>query len=146
MRPSICMSSPSFSQTALYMLPLLRIKIKFNPSIIILFLNVNIRNANRVWATASISTVISCFLNNRNFIRWKIAPPGRDTFQFMVWDTGSGDIDILFVKVNIRNANRARATAPLSFLTYPVMCGEKLLIQSQTSTVQSLKFVNRLID
>ena len=24
-----------------------------------------------------------------------------DTFQFMVWDTGCGDIDILFVKVDI---------------------------------------------
>ena len=69
-------------------------------------------------------------------MRWKIAPPGRDsnsrpldyipcaltaglreyaTSQVMVWDTGSGDIDILFVKVNIRNANRARSTAPISF-------------------------------
>ena len=32
-----------------------------------------------------------------------------DTFQFLIWDTGYGGMDILFVKVNTRNAYRARA-------------------------------------
>ena len=36
-----------------------------------------------------------------------------DTFQFIVWDTGSGDIHILFVKVNIRDTNHTRATAAI---------------------------------
>ena len=40
--------------------------------------------------------------------------PECDTSQFMVWDTGSGDIDILFVKANIWNVNQAWATAPIS--------------------------------
>ena len=34
-----------------------------------------------------------------------------DTFQFMVWCTDSDAVDILFCKVNIRNANHTRATA-----------------------------------
>ena len=36
-----------------------------------------------------------------------------DTFQFMVWDTGSGDIDILIVKGNIRNAIRGTLYQPI---------------------------------
>ena len=38
-----------------------------------------------------------------------------DTFQFIVLKTGSGGIDILFVKVYTQDANRhARATATIS--------------------------------
>ena len=43
--------------------------------IYILFVNFNLRNANRAHATASVSTANSCYWNIRTFMKWKIAPP-----------------------------------------------------------------------
>ena len=102
------------------------------PVYLILFVKDTIQIANCAYATAPISTVSSCSWNNQNFMKWKIAPPQSglkpmtphympmaelwecDTFQFMVWNTHSGDIDILFIKVNIQNDHSAWATAPVS--------------------------------
>ena len=89
-----------------------------------LYANGNTRNDNQARAVNSYSR------NHRNF-KWKKARPWWDasprpldympsaltaeqrecdTFLFIFWETGSGDIYILFVKVNKRNANNARAT------------------------------------
>ena len=109
----------------------------------ILFVNVNIRNVNRTRATAPISTVNSCSWNSWTYMKWKIVPPRSglepttldnmpsalstdlwkyDTFQFMLWVTGSGDKDILFVKFNIWNTNRA--WAPFRLWTIVPWCDE----------------------
>ena len=88
----------------------------------------------RRWQQHPFSTVNSCFWNSRKLVKLKIAHsqwdsnPRRidhtqsaistelqecDTFQYML-DTGSGDIDILFVKIKKSIVNHARPTEFIS--------------------------------
>ena len=79
-------------------------------------------------------------------MKWKIAPPRSEsnsrpldyipkaltdglreceTFQLMVSDTGSGDIDILCVKDSIRNANVRGQQHPFGLNIFLLTIGEQ---------------------
>ena len=94
---------------------------------------VRIHIASHARATAPITDVSNASWNNLNFVEditplvvleptvprlhaewsdyWSM---GMSLSRFIVWETGSGDIDILFVRINTWNASYVRTTAPIS--------------------------------
>ena len=121
----------------------------------VIFVNVNTTSATLASATEPIfdcrrkvileTTVI--------FMRWKLAYPLEDkrgainadlrewdTFQLMVWDTNSSNINMVFVKFSILTS-RAWATAPIfdgGRILQEVFSHGKYLITGRTRTTSRL--------